>query len=96
MSSSTDLAVREPAAAPRRPRAAGARATHRWRFVPWLMLLPGLAVVITFIVLPFGNTLRLAFTDATLLRPGRFIGLDNFTAMLTDTRLHQSLTVTML
>ncbi|RMI12713.1 carbohydrate ABC transporter permease [Cellulomonas triticagri] len=86
MSSSTDLAVRERAAAPRRPRAAGARATHRWRFVPWLMLLPGLAVVITFIVLPFGNTLRLAFTDATLLRPGRWVGLENFERLLGDDR----------
>lgn len=85
MSSSTDLAVRE-GAAPRRTRTAGALATHRWRFVPWLMLLPGLAVVVTFVVLPFGNTLRLAFTDATLLRPGRFVGLANFERLVQDDR----------
>jgi len=50
------------------------------------MVLPGLAVVVTFVVLPFGNTLRLAFTDATLLRPGRFVGFDNFARLLDDDR----------
>lgn len=60
--------------------------THRFWFVPWLMLLPALAVVVVFIVLPFFNTFRLAFTDATLLREGTFIGLQNFERLLGDDR----------
>jgi len=55
------------------------------------MLLPATAVVATFIVLPFGNTLRLAFTDATLLRPGRFVGLANFERLLQDDRFHTAM-----
>lgn len=84
MTSAAGSAVRERAA--RRSRTAGSLRTHRRWFVPWLMVLPGLAVVVTFVVLPFGNTLRLAFTDATLLRPGRFVGFDNFARLLQDDR----------
>ena len=84
MTSAAGSVVRERAA--RRSRTAGSLRTHRRWFVPWLMVLPRLAVVVTFVVLPFGNTLRLAFTDATLLRPGRFVGFDNFARLLDDDR----------
>lgn len=84
MTSAAGSAVR--GRATRRSRPAGSLRTHRRWFVPWLMVLPGLAVVVTFVVLPFGNTLRLAFTDATLLRPGRFVGFDNFARLLDDDR----------
>lgn len=80
------LATRERGARASRPRATGASRTHRLWFVPWLMLLPALAVVVIFIVLPFFNTLRLAFTDATLLREGTFVGFDNFTRLFGDDR----------
>ncbi|WP_435107247.1 carbohydrate ABC transporter permease [Nocardiopsis synnemataformans] len=58
--------------------------THWW--VPWLFLAVGLTVIITFILFPFFNTLALAFTDATLLRSGEFVGLDNFRRMFDDPR----------
>ncbi|WP_431836640.1 carbohydrate ABC transporter permease [Cellulomonas sp. Y8] len=85
--SAPGMTVQGRRAGARRPRT-GALRTHRWPAVPWLMLLPGLAVVVTFVVLPFANTLRLAFTDATLLRPGQFVGLDNFARLLGDDRFH--------
>lgn len=85
--SAPGMTVRGRRAGARRPRS-GALRTHRWPAVPWLMLLPGLAVVVTFVVLPFANTLRLAFTDATLLRPGEFVGFANFERLLGDDRFH--------
>jgi putative chitobiose transport system permease protein len=55
----------------------------RW-YTPWLFLLPGLAVVITFSLVPFVNMLVLAFTNATALGGGQFTGLANFQRMLDD------------
>ncbi|WP_433510481.1 carbohydrate ABC transporter permease [Nonomuraea sp. CA-143628] len=68
-----------------------ALATHRWRATPWLFLLPGLAVVVLLVLVPFVNTLRLAFTDSMLLRPGDFVGLDNFRRMFDDERFGTAL-----
>ncbi|MEV1243550.1 carbohydrate ABC transporter permease [Nonomuraea sp. NPDC050022] len=68
-----------------------ALATHRWRATPWLFLLPGLAVVVVLVLVPFVNTLRLAFTDSMLLRPGDFVGLDNFRRMFEDERFGTAL-----
>jgi len=56
---------------------------HRFH-TPWLFLLPGLAVVITFSLVPFVNMIVLAFTNATALGGGRFTGLENFQRMLDD------------
>ncbi|MFI7130923.1 carbohydrate ABC transporter permease [Nonomuraea sp. NPDC050153] len=68
-----------------------APATHRWRVTPWLFLLPALAVIVVLVLVPFLNTLRLAFTDSTLLRSGEFTGLDNFRRMFTDERFTTAL-----
>ncbi|WP_454051069.1 carbohydrate ABC transporter permease [Cellulomonas sp. Marseille-Q8402] len=69
-----------------RTRGAGASRTHSARLLPWLLLLPALGVVVTFVLVPFVQTLRLAFTDATLLRSGSWVGLDNFARLLEDER----------
>lgn len=66
-------------------RGAASRTHSRW-FVPWLFLVPALAIVGIFIVLPFLNTLAIAFTDSTMLVPGQFVGLDNFSRLLDDPR----------
>jgi ABC-type sugar transport system permease subunit len=68
------------------PRTARTLRTHTWSTTPWLMLLPGLAVVLVFVIVPFANTLRLAFTDSTLLKAGSFVGWDNFERLLGDDR----------
>jgi len=54
--------------------------------VPWLFVAPVLLVVGGFILYPFLRTLWLSFTDATLLRPGSFVGLKNFTKLFQDER----------
>ncbi|GAB6902959.1 carbohydrate ABC transporter permease [Kineosporia succinea] len=77
-------------------RGAGAGRTHdRW-WAPWLFLAPALAIVITFILFPFVNTLALSVTDATLLRQGHFIGLDNFTRLAADERFRIAMTNSLL
>ncbi|MFF1359651.1 carbohydrate ABC transporter permease [Streptomyces sp. NPDC058297] len=65
-------------------------AQGRW-YVPWLFLGVALVVVCTFVLFPFFNTLLLSFTDATLLRGGQFIGVDNFHELLEDSRFQTAL-----
>ena len=72
-------------------RGGGALRTHQRWYVPWLFLAVGLGVNVVFILFPFLNTLALAFTDATLLREGQFIGLGNFERMFGDTRFWTAL-----
>ncbi|NHT17676.1 sugar ABC transporter permease [Cellulomonas sp. IC4_254] len=57
---------------------------------PWFLGLFGITLI------PLVASLALSTTDYDLLTSPTFIGLDNFTAMLTDTRLHESLRVTFL
>ncbi|MDX3224920.1 sugar ABC transporter permease [Streptomyces sp. ME19-01-6] len=66
-------------------------ATHRWILTPWLFLLPGLAVIVLMVMVPFANTLGLAFTDSTLLRQGEFVGWENFQRMFADERFTTAL-----
>lgn len=45
---------------------------------PYLFVAPAFIVVFVFVVLAALNTFRLAFTDSTLLKPGKFVGFQNF------------------
>ncbi|MDF7664698.1 sugar ABC transporter permease [Bifidobacterium sp. ESL0745] len=56
--------------------------------VGWLFVVPALAVAICFVILPFFNTVRLSFTDATFSDPGKFVGLAQYKAMLHDESVH--------
>ncbi len=69
-----------------RARPQRAQATHSWPVTPWLLLAPALLVIICFIIGPFVSTVRLAFTDSLMLRPGDFVGLANFERLLGDDR----------
>lgn len=55
---------------------------------PWIIGFFGLTLG------PMLASLVLSFTDYNLLQNAKFVGLDNFAHMLTDTRLHQSIKVT--
>lgn len=52
----------------------------------FIFLLPGLALLITFIVIPFLSAFYLSFTNQRLISrlPTRFIGLDNYEKILGD------------
>lgn len=79
---------------PPRPAERQHRSRH-WARSPWFVPLlfsgGGLAVVLIMTIFPFFNTLALSFTDATMLRNGQFIGLDNFRELLSDQRFGTAL-----
>ncbi len=86
-------AYEKAAAAPAVVQAARAR---RWRVAltglaftsPWLI------GFLWFVLFPTLASLVLAFTSYDLLTPPRFVGLDNFRAMLSDARFLKAVTVT--
>ena len=51
---------------------------------PYLFVAPAFIVVFVFVVLAALNTFRLAFTDSTLLKPGKFVGFQNFIDLFHD------------
>lgn len=57
-----------------------------------LMLAPYLVGLVGLVLLPAAVTLALAFTEYDLLRPPRWVGLDNFAALLDDPVFRVSLT----
>lgn len=48
---------------------------------PYLFVFPAFAIVFIFVIVAALNTFRLAFTDSTLLKPGKFIGIQNFVSI---------------
>jgi multiple sugar transport system permease protein len=61
----------------------------------YLFLLPWLVGLALITAGPIAASLALGFTDYNLIQPPTFNGLDNFARMLTDTRLHHALGVTL-
>jgi multiple sugar transport system permease protein len=57
-----------------------------------LMLTPYLVGLVGLVLLPAAVTLALAFTEYDLLRPPRWVGLDNLTALVDDPVFRVSLT----
>ncbi|GHB60387.1 ABC transporter permease [Streptomyces cirratus] len=54
------------------------------RWAPYLFLAPGLLLVLVFSIWPFLNTVILSFTDAQILRAGRFTGFANYRRAFAD------------
>ncbi len=53
-------------------------------FLIFLCLLPALGILILFLTYPLGLGVWLAFTDATIGRPGDYVGLDNYIYLFSD------------
>ena len=83
-------AVRSSSASPTPDRR---RRRHLIDWSAYLVLLPWFAGML-FTVIPFGASLVLAFTDYDLLNAPKFIGMQNFTEIFRDERVHKSLAVT--
>src|SRR5690606_25269165 len=76
MSTATPELASERTRSPRRIRGTG--------FV-WLLVLPGLAMLVAVVLYPLLRSIAMAFFDESLLYPGReFVGLENFTAVLSE------------
>ncbi len=75
-----------------RPSTAAGRIEER---AAYAFLLPWLAGLLLFLAIPLGVAVWLSLTDDQLLRPGRFIGLDNYARAFTrDPSFYKSLSVT--
>ena len=66
---------------------------HQPVTVAWLMLVPAIVLMVTFLIIPIILTFGLAFTNARLIspEPARFIGLDNFTRLFSSPTFWRSL-----
>jgi multiple sugar transport system permease protein len=74
----------------------GAKLRHREAITGYALLAPSLFGVAAFLVLPIFVVLWLAFQDWDLLAPLEFVGLANFTSVLTDAEFGRSLLITLL
>lgn len=50
----------------------------------WMFLAPSLVILALFVVYPIGRAVYLSLTDYSLLKPPRWIGVKNYTAIATD------------
>ncbi len=56
-----------------------------WKpFLIFACLLPAVGLLLVFLTYPLGLGIYLSFTDATVGRPGRWVGLENFEYLLED------------
>jgi len=62
----------------------------------WLFLAPSVLVLGTFVVYPIGRALYLSFTDYSLLRPARWIGTKNYSAIVSDPAARNAIKNTLL
>jgi multiple sugar transport system permease protein len=86
-------AAQEPPAARRRRDRRSQRAVRDGR-VAYLFLAPWIVGMVVVTIGPIAASLYLSFTDYSLLRAPRWVGLDNFAEMLGDERLVSALGVT--
>lgn len=82
-------------AARRRPAAAPAMISDRWFSI--LLIVPAMAVILVFALLPLAYALNVSFRFADLTRGGigAFVGLDNYRSVLADEMFWASVGVTL-
>src|SRR3954462_13703227 len=85
---------REPGAFWRKESMSVAKAHRRDNLAAYLFLSPWLGGLFVVTIGPVLASFFLAFTDYNLIQAPEWIGFDNFTRMLSDQRLHNSLQVT--
>ncbi len=78
------------------PGAGGAHATFKGRWLPWLLLLPTLLILGVFSYYPAAETLRLSVFRANIVVGNeQFVGLENFTTLLSSPVYHQVIVQTL-
>ncbi|MEU0220580.1 sugar ABC transporter permease [Streptomyces sp. NPDC006265] len=73
-----------------------ARAITKKAVLPWLFLAPGLLLALVFKFLPMGKGVWLSFFDVRPFLGDRWVGLDNYTRVLTDHRFQDAIGHTLL
>src|SRR4030095_10210818 len=75
-------------------RRARRRAAGRDNKAGYLFLAPWLVGLVVITIGPLIASLYLSFTEYSLIEPPQWIGVENFTRMISDSRLHNALRVT--
>jgi ABC-type sugar transport system permease subunit len=60
---------------------------HSINAAAYLIVLPAILIRAIFTLAPLAQTFWMSMTDKSIMRPGKFIGLDNYVAMLSDQTL---------
>lgn len=73
--------------------AGGQTAETRESITGWLFSLPSLALLTVFMIVPFALAIGLSFTNERLISPlpTTFVGLDNYSALLSDSEFYRAL-----
>jgi len=66
--------------------------TRRFRAIPYIFLLPALALIAVFVVYPILAVVYYSFTDYDIVRPPVWVGLDNFVKVFGDKTFWLALT----
>ncbi len=69
-------------------------ARQRWTLFPYLLAGPYIALFGVFVAYPVGRALYMSLWDWGIFGPNAFVGLANYTSLLTDTRFWNSFWVT--
>ncbi len=78
-----------------RPDVSYATFANSGSFVGYLFVLPSLIGFVVFFLYPAIGALQISFHEWNLLRPPKFVGLENFQDLLSDRRFWRSLRVTL-
>jgi multiple sugar transport system permease protein len=73
------------------PAPAARRAVNKRAVVPWLFLAPGLLLALVFKFWPMAKGIWLSFFDVRPFLGDQWIGLDNYTRVLTDHRFQEAI-----
>ncbi|MFJ4080733.1 carbohydrate ABC transporter permease [Streptomyces iakyrus] len=73
-----------------------ARTISKKAVLPWLFLAPGLLLALVFKFLPMGKGVWLSFFDVRPFLGDKWVGLDNYTRVLTDHRFQDAIGHTLL
>jgi ABC-type polysaccharide transport system permease subunit len=67
------------------------RRRRRTEWLPYWLVVPSLLLILVINLYPFATGFLYSLRDGTMLKEGDFVGLANYTALLTDSNFHHSL-----
>lgn len=67
------------------------RRRRRTEWLPYWLVVPSLVLILMINLYPFATGFMYSLRDGTMLKDGDFVGLANYTALLTDSNFHHSL-----
>lgn len=69
---------------------------RRTEWLAYWLVIPSLLLILIINLYPFATGFMYSLRDGTMLKEGNFVGLENYTALLTDSAFHHSLVFSIL